>query len=101
MDGWTMDGWMDGVVLIRSLDGWMVFYCPLAVISGPLPVRTLSLFLRLFLELFWGRFWDPFGTLGGGLPFFEGAKWPGSPQKTINFTQDFRVFPRIVCGTAF
>ena len=53
---------MDGVVLIRSLDGCMDFLdgCPLSL--TPVPVRFLSFFLVLFLVTILGRSWDPAGS---------------------------------------
>ena len=53
---------MNEVVLIRCLDEWMVFYCPVAVGCSSGGVRTLSLFFDLFLVPVLGRFWMPAGT---------------------------------------
>ena len=56
MAGW-IDAWMDGVVLIRCIDRWMVFFCTLAV-----PVRCGATFVLQALfgyppELSFSQFW--------------------------------------------
>ena len=56
-----MDGWMDGVVLIRCLDEWLVFYCPFAVVFIPVRVRDLSYFFDRFSHRVLGRSLVDFG----------------------------------------
>ena len=51
--------WMDGVVLIRSLDGWMVPFCRFAVVSAPVAVGSLSFFFDTLSVQFFCRFGDP------------------------------------------
>ena len=75
---------MDGVVLIRSLDGCMVFYCPPAVGPAPVAVGTLSVFFEIFWVAILGRFWEPAGTPKSTKNIFllkNGA--PGSSFLTI------------------
>ena len=53
---------MNEVVLIRCLDEWMDFYCPLALILIPSGVMRNSFFQCLFLVAILGGFWVPAGT---------------------------------------
>ena len=52
---------MNEVVLIRCLDEWMDFYCPLAVIPIPGGVRRNRFFYDVFFVAILGGFWVPAG----------------------------------------
>ena len=75
---------MNEVVLIRCLDEWMVFYCPVAVRSIPGGVMFLSPFFDLFLVTILGRFWDPAGSpKSTKIRLFAKKDVPGSSFLTI------------------
>ena len=70
---------MNEVVLIRCLDEWMVFYCPVAVTFSPGGVRTLGFLYDFFLVAILGGFWVPKGIQNPlKIDFFAKKGMPGN-----------------------